>query len=157
MLYDAHYSTAVDVAGLSARVTLRSAQLTVRLPCANPGAGYSADSGGDCDVFAPASLTAPGQVAAVQASIEVIADGAVVAESARAPVDVAGVPPHAEALPRSGFMYAPYRPVYPGEAVRMAVFAHSAGQRAGGFQIKVQFDAAVLQYSGYELHHAWKV
>eukprot|EP00892_Ulva_mutabilis_P000130 jgi/Ulvmu1/10117/UM006_0068.1 len=158
MLFDAHSSTAVDVRGLSVRVMLRSAQQTASFACAGPAASYSADTGGDCDVIVPRSLASAGLVAIVQASVEVVAaDGTKLAESTRAPVSVAGVPAQTAPLDRSGFMYAPYRPVHPGEAVRMAVFAHSAGQRAGGFQIKVQFDETVLQYAGYELHSAWKI
>lgn len=157
MLYDAFASTAVDTIGVSVRVALRGTRETVRLACTSL-ATYSPDGGGDCLVAIPASLTSPGEVASLQASVEAVAaDGTIIAESARAAVDLAGVPAQTAPLARSGFMYAPYRTVYPGETVRMAVFAHSAGQRAGGFQVKVQFDDAVLQYSGYELHSAWKV
>ena len=158
MLYDAFSSTAVDVSAVTLRITLRGAQQTVHLPCVTPSTAYSADTGGDCDAVIPSSLTAPGQVAILQASLEVVAaNGTVIAESARSAVDLAGVPAQSAPLARSGFMFAPYREVYPGEAVRMAVFADSDGQRAGGFQVQVQFDGAVLQYSGYELNSAWKV
>lgn len=157
MLYDAFASTAVDVTGVSVRVALRGTQETVRLACTSL-ATYTPDNGGDCLVVIPTYLTSPAQVASLQASVEAVAvDGTIIAESARAAVELAGVAAQSVPLARSGFMYAPYRTVYPGEAVRMAVFAHSAGQRAGGFQVKVQFDNAVLQYSGYELHSAWKV
>lgn len=60
-------------------------------------------------------------------------------------------------MARSGFMYAPYRYVYPGEEISLAVFAHSDGQRAGGFQIRVPFNSSVLSYSGFVLPSAWRV
>lgn len=157
MLYDAFASTAVETVGVSVRVALRGTQQTIRLACTSL-VTYTPDGGGDCLVAIPTSLTSPGVVASLQASVEAVAaDGTIIAESTRAPVDLAGLPAQSAPLARSGFMYAPYRTVYPGETVRMAVFAHSAGQRAGGFQVKVQFDNTVLQYSGYELHSAWKV
>jgi hypothetical protein len=155
MLYDVYNSTSVDVSGINVKATVRGSQGTAVSLCLS---SYSADVGGDCTVTLPRSLFTDGEVTSMQAWLQLLTtNGTVLAETVRSALTLRGKPLQNDPASRSGFLYAPYRIVYPGEIIHFSVFAHSGGQRAGGFQIKVELDGALLEYSGYELPSAWKV
>lgn len=159
-LHDAYGSTAVDMTGVALIATFVSPTSTVTTyTCPSPSTAHTAASGGDCSIVLPTSLfQASQQSRQFQTWLQLrAANGTTVHESSRTAITLTSKPDSQEPVARSGFMYAPYRHVYPGEEIRLAVFAHSGGQRAGGFQIRVPFDSSVLSYTGYELPSTWRV
>jgi hypothetical protein len=157
-VHDAYDSTAANLEGYALQAVLRSATDTLKFRCDDPARVHAVATGGDCALVLPQSVFLRGTQGTAQAWLQLRAtNGTLVAQSLRTAVTLHGRPTYPAPLPLSGFLFAPYRAVFPGELVRIAVFAHSAGQRAGGFQIRVSYDRAVLAYSGYELPPAWRV
>jgi hypothetical protein len=163
-LHDIYGSTAVNVTGVTLVATFVSPTATISTySCPDPATSLNSSIGGDCSVLLPSSLFSPARTSSnhaqqFQAWLQLRSrNGTDLHQSKRTVITLHSKPAAAPPAERSGFMRAPYRHVYPGEQIRLAVFAHSGGQRAGGFQIRVAFDSALLSYSGYELPPAWRV
>lgn len=153
-------STAVDLRGVALIATFVSPSATLTtFACASTFTAHNSTTGGDCSVVLPRTLfQSQQQTQQFQAWLQLrAANGTALHQSSRTAITLHSKPTSEDPIARSGFMYAPYRHVYPGEEIKLAVFAHSGGQRAGGFQIRVPFDSTVLSYSGYELPDTWMV
>jgi hypothetical protein len=154
MLYDAFDSTAVDTSNVAVEVVIRLDRQETRLSC---GVLYDSFKGGTCIVDLPIGLFSTG-VTDMKMSLQILDHGGIVqARSQETSVSLHGIPVHDVPMRRSGFAYGPYRGVHEGESFSVAVFGHAAGQLARGFLLQVEFNASIVEYTGYSLASSWRV